>query len=779
MTKTEERTRQTGRMGDVWHRTWPIGALALSCVLFYWDTLWLPADQIVAGNDLTNMFLHWLRFAVSSVQRGQFPLWNPYLFSGVPFVANPQPALFYPPTWLALLMPVSKAFGWMVVLHAWLAGAGMYAWLRSEGASVAGALVGAAAFTFNGYMFVRVYAGHLGVITTSAWLPLLLWSYRQVVRRRSWGLAVVGGLPVGLAILAGHTASFIYVALGLLAYVAFCGWERWRAEPSARAVVLPVAWAGVMLLVGLALAAVQLLPMAELTLRSTRQVSPSYEFAARFSWPPGYLLTLLVPNFFGEPVRSGYWGDGVYDEFIYYVGVLPLLLALLGLRLRHRLTPLLCTLGLGALLLAFGGYGSLYRLFYRFVPLFNATRAPARAGFLFTLAATGLAGLAVTALQSAGAGEEDEDRGGGRERLLRPLNRPLVLGVTAMAVALMVVGFGAFAWGRESNPAAGRLWHLANQVTAFLLFFLLAAGLLAAWREAPLGRARGPGFAVMALGLVVLDLWTFGGGIVEPQPVRESAYWRGVSQAVADPQATRVLPWGLSDFDQNGGMAFGLRSVFGYDPLVLQRYETFITSRPDFGARTYDLLNAGYLVTAAALEESDERDAPQLVFGQSDVHVYERPTALPRAWITSRVEVVDDAAMLARVHEPDFDPRTTALVDFPLACESVVTDDAGQVEIVQYEGNRIVAQVVGGGGLLVFSEIDYPGWRATVDGNAVELVRVDYLLRGLCVPAGAHRVEMVYDPPLVKVGLVVTILAFLAIVGSGVSVARCTGGGCE
>jgi hypothetical protein len=579
-----------------------------------------------------------------------------------------------------------------------------------------------------------------------------------------------------LAILAGHTASFIYVALGLLAYVAYRAWERWQEERSARAVVLPFAWAGVMLLVGLALAAAQLLPMAEMILRSTRQVSPSYDFAARFSWPPGYLLTLLVPNFFGEPVRTGYWGDGIYDEFIYYVGVLPLLLALLGLRLRHRLTPFLGALGLGALGLAFGRYGGLHPLFYRFVPLFNATRAPARAGFLFTLVATGLAGLMVTALQSTGESETADGSGRKRERLLGPLSRPIVLMVTAMAVALVIVGFSSFAWGRESNPAAGRLWHLANQVTVCLFFFLLSAGLLTAYREVSSVRARDRWFAVMVLGLVVLDLWTFGGGIIQSQPVQESGYWRTVSQAVVDPMTARVLPWGLNDFDQNGGMAFGQRSVFGYDPLVLQRYETFIASRSDFRARTYDLLNARYLITAASLEESDDPDAPRLVLDQSDVHVYERPAALPRAWITSRVEVLDDAAMLARIHESDFDPRTTALLNSPLGCENTVAGEAGQVEIVAYEGNRIVAQVAGGGGLLIFSEVDYPGWRATVDGNVAQLVRADYLLRALCVPAGVHRVELIYDPPLVKAGLVVTVLALLAIIGSGVSVARRRGG---
>ncbi|MBE9507654.1 MAG: hypothetical protein IMY86_06345, partial [Chloroflexi bacterium] len=515
--------------------------------------------------------------------------------------------------------------------HLWLAGVGMYVWLRSEGASAAGAVLGGTAFAFSGYFFVRVQAGHLGVITTGAWLPLILWIFRRAVSFRSWKLAIVGGLPVGLSILAGHTASFIYVALGLIAYAVFCAWGRWREERSAvsraTAAALPLAWVGVMLLVGLALAAVQLLPMAELAIRSTRQAVPSYEFASRFSWSPGYLLTLLVPNFFGEPAHTGYWGDGIYDESIFYIGVLPLMLALLGTRLRHRLTPFLFALGMGALLLALGKYGVLHLLFYRFVPLFRMARAPARAGFLFTLAWAALAGLTVTALQSSA----HEERG----RLLSPLKWPLVLVVTAGTLALIVAGLMAFAWGRETNPAAGRLWHQANQTMLFLLFFLLAAGLLTAWR----GASRSHRLGLLALGLVVLDLWTFGSGAIEVKEVQESAYWHVVAQAVDDPQAARVLPWGLNDMEQNGGMAFGLRSVFGYDPLILQRYEEFITSRPDPRARTYDLLNAGYLVTTAPQDFPDEPESPRLLLEQSGVYVYERPGVLPRAWVVPQVEV--------------------------------------------------------------------------------------------------------------------------------------------
>jgi hypothetical protein len=274
-------------------------------------------------------------------------------------------------------------------------------------------------------------------------------------------------------------------------------------------------------------------------------------------------------------------------------------------------------------------------------------------------------------------------------------------------------------------------------------------------------------------------LWTFGGGAVEPVDVQESAYWRVVAQAVSDPQAARVLPWGLNNFDQNGGIPFGLRSVFGYDPLTLQRYKEFITSWPDPRARTYDLLNAGYLVTTAPQDfpHKDQLDTPQLLLEQSGVWVYERPAALPRAWVVSRVEVLDDAAMLTRIHEPDFDPRTTALVNSVLECTGTPVEETGEVEFVYDGGNRIEAQVRGGGGLLIFSEVDYPGWRATMDGHPTRLVRADYLLRALCVPAGEHRVVMVYDSPLLKPGLVITGLTLLLIVGVAVWSARRRGGG--
>jgi hypothetical protein len=733
-------------------RLWPAGVLALLCVVFFWDALLLPANEILGGEDLTNMFWPWLRFAISAIDRGQLPLWNPYLFSGIPFVANPQPAFFYPPTWLAAVMPLHRALGVMIMLHLWIAGVGMYAWLQTEGASRIGALFAAVVFAFSGYFLVRVRGGHLGVVTTGSWLPVLLWTYSRVCESRRWLLTIVGGLPVGLSILAGHSASFVYVGLGLVAYAAFYAWNAWREEGSLWAASRPLFRVGLMLLLGLAVAAVQLLPTAQFVARSARQASANYDFAARFSWPPGYVLTLLVPNFFGEPTHTGYWGDGVYDEFIFYVGVLPLLLACLALKLRHRLKPFLAALSLGALLLALGKYGILHRLFYRFVPLFRVMRAPARAGYLFTLAVAALAGLSLSALQRFDHPE--------RASLLKPVTLVSALAVAGGALVLSAAGFAAFALAREANPASGRLWHQANQTMLFLCFFLLSVGLLVSWKKTT-SHVTGR-ILLLALSLVVLDLWTFGNSILQVRPVQESGYWRIVNQAVSDPEAKRVLPWGLNEFEQNGGMAFGLRSVFGYDPLTLQRYEMFITSRPDPRARTYDLLNTGYLVTTASQTFSEGAEEPRLLLERSGVYVYERPSAMPRAWIAPRAEVMEGTAILERIHDPTFDPHTTALVEEPISCAG----SGGDVQVTDYAGSRIEAETRGDGGLLIFSEIHYPGWQVTVDGERAKLLRADYVLRAVCVPSGPHRVVLRYAPSLLTVGAIITGLAVLCIVAA-------------
>lgn len=275
----------------------------------------------------------------------------------------------------------------------------------------------------------------------------------------------------------------------------------------------------------------------------------------------------------------------------------------------------------------------------------------------------------------------------------------------------------------------------------------------------------------MAMGLVIVDLWTFGNSTLDVRSVEQSAYWRVVDEAISDPEASRVLPWGLNEFEQNGGLPFGLRSVFGYDPLILQRYEDFITSRPDPLARTYDLLNAGYLVTTAPQEFSAGEERPKLLLERSGVYVYERPSTMPRAWIAPRARAMESAAALEYIHDPDFDPHEVALTEDPITCSGT----GGDVRIEKYSANSIHAETQGGGGILIFSEVDYPGWQATIDGEPAQLFRANYLFRAVCVPAGEHRVVVRYTPLLLKTGAMITGVALLSIGAAAVWFIRIRG----
>ena len=760
MMRGQQKNRSQTPLAFAFSRTWinrvwiPLMWAGL-CILFFWEVLGAPADHMVDGDDLFAMFRIWLDYARSAILNGTFPLWNPYLFSGTSFVGDPQPALFYPPTWLALLVSASKGLGLILVLHVWWAGLGVFKWLRSEFAedgklsSFWGAFAGAAVFAFSGYVFARVQAGHLGVITTGAWLPWGVMALRSIVKRRTLRPVILGALCVGMAILAGHTATFVYLVLMWVGYAAFL---IWRADAGDRLRVLSrmIASGGL----GVLLAAVQLVPFLSSLAATTRVSQVDYGFSSRFSLPIGYLITLLVPNFFGEPVRTGYWGDGLYGELILYIGVLPLLLIWVGWRERrqtsqsdHRLFwSVVCGI---ALFVAFGAHSIVHRLLFRVLPGFSTLRAPARAGLLFTFGASWLTAYGVTAILRS----EPTRRG----QLLYPFGRSWVVKVLGGVLILVVICYLVYGWGKETNPEIGRFWHLAGQLAAFGVFFALAVGWLRSWAQEQSFRW----LPVLAVALILLDLWSLGGQLVTVVEDQRIAFWRIVARHT-DASFGRVLPWGVQYLHQNGAMSFQVRSVSGYNPLENQAYQDFISANPDPRARAFDLLNATHVATTYPLALNED-DTLVLAVEDSGVFLYNRTSAMPGAWIAPEVEVVSPFEVIHRVNDPAYDPAAVTLVEAPVDCVEGMT---GTVALTDRSLNTVMAEVRGQGGLIVFSERMTPGWRAWVDGVRVPIVRANGILKAVCVPAGTHTIALRYRPLSFGVGVGITALS-LVVMGVG------------
>lgn len=363
----------------------PLGLGALTLV-FFWKIL--LTNLILSGVDVFTYFYPYRDYAAEAVRQARLPLWNPYLFLGVPFLANSQAAVFYPLHWPLVWLPVPKQIAFSIGLHLFLGGVFAYLYARrSLGLSRFGAFLGAIIFGFGGFTGAQVE--HVNQLNTVIWLPLLLLLWDKRAKRRNLLLA---GLVVGLMLLAGHTQA---------AYICLFGWgvyavlvrnprsSQWWGRGLAGRLVLYA----IIVAIGVGLAAGQLAPTLELSGLSNRAGGLPYEEASSFSLRPQLLTYTLLPVF-GEDLAQVFGGEA-FSEYIAYLGVLGLFLALIGALFcadsRHR-GALVLLGGLG-LFLAAGRANPVYYLLYKIVPGFNLFRAPARWMLLYAFGGAMLAAL--------------------------------------------------------------------------------------------------------------------------------------------------------------------------------------------------------------------------------------------------------------------------------------------------------------------------------------------------------------------------------------------------
>ncbi|MCA9944496.1 MAG: hypothetical protein KC449_13500 [Anaerolineales bacterium] len=720
----------------------------LLAALFLHRVLFPAAGLALAGLDARSLFVPWWEFTRTAVLSGHLPLWDANSFSGYPFLSNPQVALFYPLNWPLLLLPVRFGLSWHVLVHLVVAGLGMFFLVRHLSGSKAGAWLAALAFAFSGFISARIWAGHIGLIATDVWLPWLILVTAWSVQRRTVWSAMIGGVPLGLAILAGHTTSLLYIGLawGLFAiYLLFTTPNRW----------LVIRQMAIMTVLGFLLAGVQLVPLAEFSTVSSRAAEPTFDFATAYSLPPSHLITWLLPEFFGEPTRAGYWSVPAFDELTYYVGLLPLLGLALALRKPSKLSWFYLALAVLGFLLALGSYGFLYGIFYDLLPPFRLARAPGRAAFLLVFALPALLGEAVAQWEQI---EWTEKQAG----FLRWL-----VGGTAVAILTSLAATGAVFAAQHPTETSGRLWHQLGG-WGLALVGVMAGGWLLVRYFAESDSARKKWWLGGLTLLLLADLWIFGFKLVGVGSTAVDPLWSDAKQIIGETEL-RVLPWGISIFEQNGAAQVGLGSVFGYNALEVGANTAFAASVPDPRSTAYDILGAGYVVAANPLQDVEEGERPLTLLGNTDhVWVYQRGRTLPLARLVTQAEIIPDAAeATARVHQPDFDPATTAILAAEPAC-ALAGGEAGTAVITeksngfwQIETNSPTPA------LLVLSETAYPGWRVFVDGVEQEWDVAYTAVRATCVPAGAHTIEWRYQPRSYAIGGILSLLGVI-LVGTAV-----------
>ena len=671
------------------------------------------------GGQATDLTItHWpaVAYNIRSLRvDGQVPLWRTTIASGGPWAANPQSWLFYPPAWLFFLLPINLTFNLLLVGHLLLAALATYAFARRAlDLSPQGAALAGLAYALAPWVSGHLSAGHVNVVLAVAWLPVALLGVQQSLTTGRAGGALLAGAAWAAALL-NHTQIALFIAALTLAWSLLTlsrqGSSEGRKRHFGLLVLVPI--------VAVSLSAVLLVPLAE-ALPYLNRTTLTLEEAGLFSLPWTHLLTTVVPTYGGEP------------EQLVYLGLPIALLAVVGLVLkRDRVSWFLLTLAGMAALFALGTNAPLFPALLRWIPGLAWVRVPPRAWAVVAFSLALLAGRGLDSLS--------------RPHLDAATRRRVALASLVALAAGLGLGAGLLFLFRPPPPAA---WSL-------IAFVVLAVAALLLRTRSWLGPRA---FAVALLLLTAADLGLVRAAWTEMRSPDDAFAWGAEAAEYLSQQAGTFRSYSLSySVPQHTAIQHDLDLADGVDPIQLARYADFLALAGGYESTDYSptlppviddtsaqpdatrlgLLNVGFVLASFPINVEGLTPAAQL--GES--YIYRNARVLPRSFVV---------------------PGAPDPVQGDIALELPV--ETRPARIVAFGPNQIIVEAdLEARGLLVLSEAWYPGWRALDNGQELPIQRVEGTLRGVMLEPGDHRVEFLYRPWTVWVGLVISGTATLGI----------------
>lgn len=750
------------------------------------------------GSDTYALSYFAREFYTSFVQSTQrFPLWDPLVLGGLPFVDGMHGDIFYPPSLALFPFDARTMWGLKMVLHVYLAGLFTFIWLRTLGLARGPAFFGGLVYMMGPDLVSLVYPGGDGKLFVSALAPLVFFLAERAARHRRPADFAWFALGITLIVLTSHMQLAYFTVWGVTLYFAFRSVRVWRSGAKGTAAAMMGAFA-VSGILGVAAAAVQFLPplgyLREWSHRAGKTVEAQgdggYAYSTTWSLHPEEAVSLVVPEFVGDNVRTEvragdtYWGRNPFKHNHEYAGLVPLLLVpLLFLRRRTPETWFFSILGLLAVLYALGATTPLFRVFY-LLPGVNLFRAPSLIIFLYGLS---IATLGAMGLQRLADWVRTPSEHGVARRALW-IGASVLLTLALLESAGLVTGLWQSLSPLDERRALGLQANLDNIRSGFWIVALLGVAVAAIWEAVSRG-VMGTREAILALSvLAALDLYRVSrpfvrGAVVMPHDpalfeADESIRFLQQAQQTEDP--FRV--YDLGNLPQIGAPAYGhpnqlavhgLEQLGGHHGNEIGRYRDLVGGDDAFNVaasqlRLLDFANVAYVLISQRIEPPPGYE--EAFAGRRSV-VYRNRNALPRAWLVGDVEVVTDDQVVDRMLSATFDAGRTALVTAPLpAGVRVQADPQGSVRWLERGINGYTLQVASDrDALLVISENYYPAWAATVDDTEAAILRANHTFRAIPVSAGEHTVRLEYRSETLRTSAGISVAVMLLLLGVGLS----------
>ncbi len=733
--------------------------ISVLCILFFFDVLFGPAVFFAGDNMTINLPSKVLFFRTLS--QGRLPLWNPYTFSGTPFLADINLGLLSPFNLFYAFFEPFKALSYSIVSAVLFSGITMYWYGRTMKLARWGSVTASVVFMFSGS--VMTHTMNTAILNTVVWLPLLMICLEKLADTKRVRFTLYSSMVLSLMLFGGHIQYFYYSLLFAFAYIV-------SKPQSLTDKVLQVFY---VIVPSLFLSAVQLLPFLEYMPVATR---PAKDLAyAAGGTPLVSFIHLILPNFFGVMKDGTSWG--ATSDINGYMGVIPPILAVYAVwtkRTRRRLFFALAALV--SLLLALGRYSPLYLAAFHFLPFFARFRSPASVLIIYTFCVAVLSGYGIDGLFRYLKQKSAHTAGivaafcasliGLAGSLFFKTNAQDIV-LPAME-ALNRIRTSAFAsrflsYAPERKQIIFNLWS-DNLSVLFSILVLFLAVLYFAKKRACMNALQKSVFIL----LVSTDMLLFAGNTYITADMRtlripdvlttilrkDTSTYRilsyqdpGAKPPFADPSYFPVEAVKALDLLQpNMNVLMDAEGISGYASIVNASYSAYLKSRtadptgvtlPHPDAPEIDELGVKYAITAGTYAKELERSQgfrKLAAFKDERINrsftVYENMENYPRAYVLDAGSVRTGKASVV--------PRGPN--EFSVSVETPVQ------------------------GSLVVTNLSYPGWNAYRDGKLIALGSYK-IFQSIPVPAGQSEYLFRYEPRSVWAGAIISAVNWLYMSG--------------
>ncbi len=816
--KSSKKVQETSIIPPKYQHGVSILVLLISLIVFFHELVldgkvFLAADNIASKSFQT--------MVADAEEQQIFPLWNPYIFAGMPGYASLMVhGERYFDISALVINRASKLFGAIInspdvgwgLFYYWLLGIGMYWFVYDKLKNKIAALTAGLAVMHSTFIVILVMVGHMTKVPVIAFFPfifLLLERLREKFSMLSF-LALI--VLVHFMLLPGHIQMIFYCYLAFGLYYLFF---------LVRAAILKTEWQGILrsgavFAVATALAfamtgdqylstleyskysmrgADAIVPSAQQQAQGTTNGGLDYEYATNWSFSPSEIATFFIPSTHGfgwhqykgvlsqgQEIRlNTYAGNMPFTDAPQYMGIVILVLAGIGFW-RNRRDPfvqfsgLLITL---SLLVSFGKEMPIaFDLMFNYFPMFNKFRIPSMVLILVQIMLPVLAAYGIVTLMNDAEGKDGSRK---KQLMYSAAGMAVLLFISMIGKDIVISVYEIFFSPQDTMTALSRSYGTNQQVLTEL--YNVVAGMIAvdvAFAALFLALMFG-GFylffdkklsvgllTIVLIGTVVADLWRVNAKPMDAKPRTESADVFTTPSYVSfmkqDTSLFRVLEFENGQPPYNNTLAYWrIQSAYGYSGTKMRQVQDLFDVAGLGNPLVWGLMNVKYILS----DRQDSNNVMVPVYAGQGRFVHYNRAELPRAFFVNRYEVATGLEILNRIKEMSFNPTEVAYFMSDPGVSIDVPENGAQAQYVHYGIQDMTVKVTAtGSNLLFLSEAWYPeGWKAFINGDEIPIHRINYMFRGVIIPKGEHLLTMRFEPTGYTLGRSLSLSINLLVMG--------------